>query len=169
MLNLEPLPWPAVGAVALPLFGSRLISYSLGGTPGPWSERLKTPKWRPPRVAFPIVWSGLYTGMGYASYLVWKESGGFDGPARLPLAMYGAQLALNFSWSPIFFGMRSIKGALINILVLDVAAAGTAYLFYHETPLAGYLMVPYLVWLSLATALNYRIWRDNSDEDVKKM
>uniref|UniRef100_A0A1B6MSK1 Translocator protein n=1 Tax=Graphocephala atropunctata TaxID=36148 RepID=A0A1B6MSK1_9HEMI len=161
------LPWPALGAVTLPLVGSTLVSYYLGGTPGPWAETLKTPKWRPPRMAFPIVWSGLYTGMGYASYLVWKDGGGFEGPAQLPLAMYGAQLALNFSWSPIFFGMHSLKGAFINILLLDVAAAWTAYRFHEVTPLAGYLMLPYLVWLSLATALNYRIWQDNSDDETK--
>jgi len=99
--------------------------------------------------------------MGYASYLVYKEGGGFNDTTHLPLALYGTQLALNFAWSPIFFRKKSIKGGLITIVLLDTAVAGTAYLFYKVTPTAGYIFIPFLAWLGLATALNYRIWKDN--------
>ncbi|XP_046667091.1 translocator protein-like [Homalodisca vitripennis] len=160
---------PLIGAIALPLGGGQLVDYIVGSGRSAWSQALKAPSWRPPAVAFPIIWSSLYCGMGYASYLVWSEGGGFTGHAKLPLAMYCLQLGLNFAWTPIFFSMRSLKGALIDIALLDVAVVGTTYLFYQVTPMAGYLMMPYLAWLTAATALNYAIWRDNpAPSDLSK-
>jgi len=163
----SPISWPAVGAVALPILGGHLSGYLGRENYGAWYDSLKKPDWKPPRLAFPIVWTSLYSGMGYASYLVWKEGGGFHGTAQLALAAYGTQLSLNFAWSPIFFGQRSIKGGLIDIALLDAAAIGTTFLFYKVHPTAGYILVPYLAWLALATALNYRIFKDNPEVKEK--
>jgi benzodiazapine receptor len=83
-----------------------------------WYQTLNLPKYRPPNAAFPIAWTSLYTSMGYASYLVWKNGGGFGGAARFPLMLYGAQFALNMAWTPLFFGMHELKWVSLKIKIL---------------------------------------------------
>uniref|UniRef100_A0A1B6MHP0 Translocator protein n=1 Tax=Graphocephala atropunctata TaxID=36148 RepID=A0A1B6MHP0_9HEMI len=163
----ENIPWPMVGAIALPHVGAFLSVRFLGDKWMPWYDSLKLPSWTPPGYFIGAMWTSLYTGMGYASYLVWKDGGGFNGPAKLPLAMYGVQLALNFSWGPLFFGKHALKEAFCEILLLDAAVAGTGYMFYQVSPLAGYLFIPYLMWLGVASTLNYLIWRDNPSIKAK--
>ncbi|KAJ1139218.1 hypothetical protein NDU88_005593 [Pleurodeles waltl] len=110
---------------------------------------------------FPIAWSTLYTTMGYASYLVWKDLGGFNNRAMVPLGLYAAQMILNWTWMPIFFGAHRLKLALAEILCLDCVVILTMTSWYPINKTSTVLMVPYLGWLSLATALTYCIWRDN--------
>ncbi|XP_075232382.1 translocator protein [Lycorma delicatula] len=153
--------WSAVGVSLLPNVGGWVGGLAMRESVHTWYETLNRPNWRPPNAAFGPVWTVLYSSMGYASYIVWKEGGGFKGPAQLPLTLYGSQLALNWLWTPIFFGTKSIKGGLIDIILLDIAAVGTALSFYNVHKKAGYLLVPYIAWLGLATALNYVIYRDN--------
>jgi translocator protein len=99
--------------------------------------------------------------MGYASYLVWKEGGGFNDATKLPFILYAVQLGLNWAWTPLFLGKKHLKASSVWMVTLTGVAATTGFAFYRFSSLAGLLYVPYLTWLSLASALNIIIYRDN--------
>jgi translocator protein len=110
----EFLRKPAVqiaGAVILPQVGGWINGLYARDGIKVWYQNLKHPSFRPPDYIFGPVWTALYSGMGYASYVVYKQGGGFNGPARFPLMLYGAQLALNWAWTPIFFHYHELKWA----------------------------------------------------------
>ena len=129
-----------------------------------WYEHLEKPSWRPPNWAFGPVWTALYAGMGYASYLVYRDGGG-----TMALALYSTQLMLNWAWTPIFFGQHNLKLASYEISALWGTVAACGLKFYSINKVAGFLFIPYLAWVSLATALTFSIWGRNGDrpEPVK--
>jgi len=153
---------PALG-IGLPFIGGAAGSIITKKNVKTWYRTLKKPSWNPPDKAFGIAWSALYGCMGFSSYLVWRDGGGFDGDAAMSLAWYTAQLALNWAWTPIFFHFHSPKWAFAELLLLWGGIAGTIYNFSGINTTATYLMLPYLGWVSFAGALNFRIWRDNGD------
>ncbi len=127
--------------------------------PGEWYRALDKPPWNPPDWIFGPVWGVLYAMMGVAAWLVWREVGWERG--RLALTVYLVQLALNAAWSIIFFGLQSPGGAAIEIALLWVAIVATIVLFWRVKPLAGALLIPYLLWVTFAAALTFEIWRRN--------
>ncbi|XP_028303891.1 translocator protein [Gouania willdenowi] len=155
---------PMIGMTALPHLGGLYGGYITRKEVKTWYPTLKKPSWRPPNAAFPVAWTCLYTSMGYGSYLVWKELGGFTEDAVVPLGLYGLQLALNWAWTPIFFGAHKMKWAFFEILLLTGTVGATMASWYRISQTATYLMVPYPSLAVLATTLNYRIWRDNPSE-----
>ena len=126
--------------------------------PGKWYEELDKPGWTPPGFVFPLVWTTLYLVMAYAAMRVAVLPG--SGQA---LAFWAAQIALNTLWSPVFFGLKRMRAAFIVLIALWVAVALTLISFWILDPVAGILMVPYLVWVSLAGVLNFSVWQRNPE------
>lgn len=124
--------------------------------PGPWYAALEKPAWNPPAWVFGPAWTLLYTLMAIAAWLVWKR----DGWQR-PLWLYFTQLALNAAWTPIFFGARQPGWALLEIILLWIAILLTMVAFLRVSRPAGWLLAPYLAWVTFATALNFTLWRMN--------
>lgn len=123
---------------------------------GGWYAGLEKPWFNPPNWLFGPVWTALYAMMAIAGWLVWRERG-LNG-ARSALALFGLQLALNILWSLIFFGLESPGAAFIEITALWAAVGATTVAFRRIKPLAGWLFVPYLLWVSYAAVLNGAVW-----------
>ncbi|MDH4350872.1 MAG: tryptophan-rich sensory protein [Gemmatimonadota bacterium] len=122
-----------------------------------WYPSLVRPSFAPPSWVFGPVWTVLYLMMGLAAYLVWRHRAHED-RVRAALALFAGQLVLNGLWSVLFFGVRSPGLALVEIVVLWVAIAATLRAFWQINVPAGALLLPYLGWVSFATALNAGFW-----------
>jgi tryptophan-rich sensory protein len=127
--------------------------------PGSWYQTIAKPSFTPPNWLFPVVWPILYVCMGVAAWLIWKDYGFSE--SRRALKWFGLQLVLNAGWSWLFFDRHSIATALGEILLLWVAIIFTVLLFWNKNKWAGGLMIPYLIWVSFAAALNFSIWQLN--------
>ncbi|MFN7990743.1 MAG: TspO/MBR family protein [Candidatus Micrarchaeia archaeon] len=120
-----------------------------------WYATLVKPDFAPPNWLFGPVWITLYAMMGVSAYLVYETG------KRESLKIFGLQLALNASWSIVFFGLRSISGGLLVILLLWLAIAWTILSFLKVSKTAAYLLIPYISWVSFASVLNYFIFMLN--------
>jgi len=125
-----------------------------------WYAALAKPTWNPPAWIFGPVWTLLYLMMAVAAWLVWRRAG-FAG-AKLPLALFAIQLALNSLWSGLFFGLHNPGAAAVEIVLLWAAILTTLIAFWRRSRWAGGLLVPYLAWVSFASVLNFTIWRLNA-------
>lgn len=124
-----------------------------------WYQGLEKPGFTPPDALFAPVWTALYALMAVAAWRVWRSSGFRD--ARWPLLAFAVQLGLNLGWSVLFFGMNLIGAALVEMIALLAAIVVTAMLFARRDRWAGVMLVPYVVWVGYALALNASIWRLN--------
>ena len=146
------------------LFISILICELVGilGTPftmsaiPEWYSTLNKPFFSPPNWLFGPVWTLLYLMMGISFYLIWKQNWKTKELKTAGLYFF-AQLFLNFIWSPVFFGLRNPVLGLVVIVALWFVLLVTMKKFYSLSRNAFYLLVPYLVWVSFATALNFAI------------
>lgn len=125
-----------------------------------WYRTLAKPTWNPPGWVFGPVWTTLYVLMAVAAWLVWRRDG-LRGAAG-PLALFGLQLLLNISWSWIFFRGHALGWASVEIMLLWLAIAATMWSFFRRSRPAGWLLAPYLGWVSFAAVLTCIIWRMNS-------
>ena len=124
-----------------------------------WYRTVVKPTWNPPNSVFGPVWTTLFVMMAVAAWLVWRPAGFIA--AKVPLLLFTAQLALNVAWSWIFFGLHQPGWAFLEIVFLWAAISVTMRAFFQRSQLAGWLLAPYLAWVSFAAVLNFAIWRLN--------
>ena len=127
----------------------------------PWFSALLKPEAYPPGVVFGVVWTLLYILMGVALALVWNARGAAG--RRLAIALFLLQLGANLAWSPLFFRYHQILPAFWLIVAILVLAGLTTWRFVAVRRVAGWLMLPYLMWLGFAAVLNWRINELNPD------
>lgn len=153
-------PWLAlVIAIAVCLLVGASGSIVTATSVRDWYPQIAKPAWTPPDALFGPVWTALYILMGVAAWLVWRDGHGLD--RRRALLVFAIQLVLNSLWSYLFFGMKSPGWAAIEIVVLWIAIVATIVVFGKIRRLAAVLLLPYLLWVSYATALNIAIWSLN--------
>jgi tryptophan-rich sensory protein len=140
-------------SIAIPLIAGFIGSIFTTKSIPNWYATIQKPSFNPPNWIFGPVWTTLFILMGIALYLVWT-SGKANNAA---LWIFGIQLALNVLWSIIFFGLHSPLWAFVDIIALWLAILATIISFFSVSPPAAYLLVPYILWVSFATILNWKI------------
>ena len=163
-------PWWKTALLTVPalvIIGSLIGYLSNSGYSNSWFKHLTMPAFMPPGWVFGAVWTTLYTLMGIALAMILSLPPSKQ--RRDALWLFGGQLALNFAWSPVFFGLHMIDVALVIIVVLLFMVLWTAKSFRKLRAVAGWLLIPYLLWLCLATALNYETGKLNPGADAAPM
>ncbi|RXT64545.1 tryptophan-rich sensory protein TspO [Pseudomonas syringae] len=124
--------------------------------PGAWYESLKKPSFTPPDWAFPVAWTTIYLLLAWAGYRLTLIPG-----SEIVLALWAAQIALNTLWTPVFFGANRLVAAMVILVLLWVVVAAMIVMALQLDIITGLILFPYLVWLSVAAALNFSILRHN--------
>ena len=144
-----------LACIALPVavggFSGFLTVANISG----WYTTLAKPSFNPPNYLFGPVWTLLYVLMGVSFYLVLNQPKSKE--RSLGFAIYGIQLFLNFWWSIIFFSLKRVDFAMVEIVVLWITILGMIIVFFKVKKQAAYLQIPYLLWVSFASALNLGI------------
>lgn len=166
-MHMNPLP-PALPASrqALGLIGWLALTFAAAAIGAVASVSAATfyaglvrPAWAPPGWLFGPVWSGLYALMAVSAWLVWRARG--FGGARAALTLFIVQLAANALWSWLFFAWRRGDLACVEVLLLWCLIVATIVAFRRVSPLAAYLLYPYLAWVSFAAVLTFTVTRLN--------
>ncbi len=129
--------------------------------PGHWYDQLKKPSWTPPNWLFPVAWTILYLCMSAAAARVAVLPG-----SGVALALWALQIALNTLWTPVFFGLQRIQAGMGVLVMLWLSVAACTVALWQLDWISGLLFVPYLIWVSVATALNYSVLRLNPGASV---
>ena len=132
-----------------------------------WYARLKKPRYTPPNRVFGPIWTTLYILMGISVFLVWQMGLTTDG-TLLAFVLFWIQLAINAMWSIIFFGMKSKDGGVITIIILWLLILATTVTSFRVSVWAGALLIPYILWVSIASYLNIGIWLLNKPTEQRK-
>jgi translocator protein len=124
--------------------------------PGDWYRNLAKPRWTPPDWLFPLAWTTLYICMSVSAMRVAQLPG-----TGFALALWSVQIAFNTLWTPVFFGLRRLGAGLVILGCLWLAVAATMLAFWGHDWVAGLLFAPYLLWVTVAGALNHSVWSLN--------
>lgn len=129
-----------------------------------WYDRLKKPSITPPKWAFPVVWTTLYI-MIAASLIVYLNKAGISN--KIPIIFFSLQMILNFAWAPLFFWAKMITFAMFECIAMWIFILLTIIYFHRESPLAAYLLIPYLIWVVVAAYLNIYVVIYNDDPSLE--
>lgn len=146
-------------SIAIPVITGLIASWFTVQSVNSWYNTLNRPSFAPPNWLFGPVWTALYVLMGISLYIIWQRPPGIQ--KEKALFIFGLQLFCNFIWSFLFFFMRNPAIALVDIVLLWLLIIVMIVRFYRLKPLAAWLNIPYLLWVSFATALNYMFWKLN--------
>jgi tryptophan-rich sensory protein len=162
------MAYHGVRGQAVGLAGWLLVSFAaaaVGGVAsagaGGFYGQVDRPGWAPPGWVFGPVWTVLYALQGVSAWLVWRARRAAGRGRRAALMAFVGQLAVNALWSWLFFAWRRGGLAFGEVVVLLAMVGVTAALFWRVRPLAGALLLPYLLWVGYATVLTYSIWQRN--------
>ena len=160
------MPFPSPQRQVLGLVGWLAASFIAGGigafasaNAGDFYAKLSRPSWAPPAWLFGPVWSVLYVLIGVAAWLVWRKHG-FQG-ASTALKLFGIQLLANALWTWLFFVWHLGAISLVEIIALWLLIFSTVFAFWRLHRLAAVMLIPYLAWVSFASALTLYLWRLN--------
>lgn len=162
-LRASTLRWALVAVPGVLLLGFLSGQLAGSGAGNPWFDALEKPSLYPPPAVFGITWAILYVMMGLAVALVGSAWGARG--RTVALILFAIQLVLNLAWTPVFFAAHQITGALVLILVLDVAVLATIIQFARVRRTAALLMLPYLAWILFATVLTWQFLQANPEAD----
>jgi benzodiazapine receptor len=163
-LRMSFLRWAIFTVPLILLLGFASGRSVPSGSENTWYMSLVKPAMTPPGWLFPVAWTTLYILLGLAVAIILHARGARG--RGLALALFAVQFVLNLAWTPLFFGMHQVGAALIVIIAILVVATITTVLFGRIRPLAAWLMVPYLVWISFAGVLTWRIGQLNPDAET---
>lgn len=130
--------------------------------PDAWYADLAKPTWHPPAWLFGPVWTMLYVLLGTSAWMVSREAGVPAGDRRVAWLAFAVHAVLNLAWTPIFFGLRQPGLAFFDICLVWLALLWMTMQFGRIRPLAGYLLLPQVLWVSFALVLNGTLWLMNT-------
>lgn len=143
-------------SIAIPVATGLIASWFTAQSVNNWYASLERPSFAPPNWVFGPVWTFLYLLMGVSLYLIWRQPPGSQ--KEKALFIFGLQLACNFIWSFLFFYLNNPAMALVDIVILWLLILLMLVRFFKLKPMAAWLNIPYLLWVSFATALNAAFW-----------
>lgn len=162
-LRMSLLRWALFIIPAIMFAGFLSGTISGSGDENRWFSELVKPEVQPPGWVFGVVWPILYFMIGLAFAMILHARGAASrGPA---IGLFLTQLVLNFAWSPLFFRQHQVTDSLYLIVAILLISIATTFVFARVRKAAAWLMVPYLMWLSFATILNYQIDTLNPDAE----
>jgi benzodiazapine receptor len=149
--------WKLVAAIIVCQLAAVIGSFFTTSSIATWYASIQKPAFTPPNWVFAPVWTTLFLLMGISLYLVWDRGLGRK-DVKFAVYVFGFQLFLNILWSVLFFGLQNPFLALVEIALLWIAILVNIVFFYRISRKAGILLVPYIIWVTLASALNYGVW-----------
>lgn len=163
MVNWAPLILFLLLVLIFGMLGGLITSKKIQS----WYKYLLKPKLNPPNWIFGPVWTVLYLLIGLSGYFVYSEDEyGFTNGKVAAFVCYFVQLILNYCWTPLFFGLNWMFIAGIEIVLLDVMIILNIFYFFQINSAAGYLLIPYLMWVSFACYLNWGLWYLNRKNKI---